>query len=70
MTKDKPPGHSSYLKYSGLAFQMFFILIAGWWIGAFLDKQIGWSESYLGGLLPVLFLIGFFYKLYIQLTNE
>lgn len=60
----KRPVSKSYLRYSGLAFQMVFILAAGWWIGSFGDRYFEFSKPYLSILTAMVFLLGLFVKLY------
>jgi len=59
----------AYLKYSGLAFQMFAILLLGWWFGSLADSHFGFEKPYLGISLCFLFLIGFLFKLYVDVTK-
>lgn len=61
--KDKGSGSNEYLKYSGLAFQMFFTLFAGWFIGDQIDQYLGFKKPIMALVLLILFLAGFFYKL-------
>ena len=61
---------SGYLKYSGLAFQMLFILLIGWVIGSLIDRSMEWDDPYGAIALTLLFLIGFFYKLYVDLIKD
>lgn len=60
---------ASYMKYSGLAFQMFFLLLAGWFMGSWIDDYFGFEKPYIGALLAFLFLIGFFYKIYREVVS-
>jgi len=62
--KKKQASKAFYAKYMGLAFQIFFILFIGWWLGNQLDKYFNFDKPYLGLALTFLFLIGFFVKLY------
>ncbi len=66
----KGPKSSAYLKYSGLAFQMFFILLLGWFIGSFGDRYFQLEKPYIAVSLIFFFLIGFFIKLYYDLEND
>jgi hypothetical protein len=61
---------TQWLKYSGLAFQMFFLLLAGWFVGAIIDDQFSLSKPVFALLFMVIFLIGFFYKLIKDLSNS
>lgn len=69
MSKEEPKS-SAYLKYSGLAFQMFFLLIFGWVLGSFGDKYFQFENPYIAILLVTVFLIAFFYKLYNDLEKD
>lgn len=61
---------TQWLKYSGLAFQMFFLLLAGWFVGAIVDEYLQLSKPLFALLLMVVFLIGFFYKLTKDLSGK
>lgn len=61
---DKKKVSTSYLKYSGLAFQMVFIMAGGWWLGSFGDRYFEFPKPYLSILVALVFLIGLFVKLY------
>jgi len=65
MSKPKKSGGPaiSYLKYSGLAIQMFVILAIGFFLGRSLDNYFGLEKPYLALTLCFLFLIGIFYKI-------
>jgi hypothetical protein len=34
-----------YLKYSGMAFQLVFFIFAGYYIGKYAGKVMGWNQS-------------------------
>ncbi|MEL6390803.1 MAG: hypothetical protein AAFQ02_11645 [Bacteroidota bacterium] len=53
----------AYVKYSGLALQMFVVLFMGFWGGSKLDEVFGFDRPYIGGLLCLMILFGFFYKI-------
>lgn len=61
---------TSYLKYSGLAFQMVFLLAAGWWIGSYGDQYFGFSEPYLAITGALLLLVGLFFKIYRDIMQD
>ena len=67
---DKKPKSADYLKYSGLAFQMFFVLVIGWLIGEQIDKYLGFKEPVAALTLLILFLVAFFYKLIRDLSDN
>jgi len=52
-----------YLKYTGIAFQMFFLLLLGWFIGGYLDSLFEFDKPYLALLFMIILLIGYLYKL-------
>lgn len=52
------------MKYSGIAFQMLFLLLGGWFLGSWLDQKLSLTEPYIALSLTFLLLIGYFYKLY------
>lgn len=62
MSSNRTPG-SDYLKYSGLAFQMFFILLIGWFGGSYIDGYLELEKPVFALSLMFIFLIGYFYKL-------
>jgi len=63
-----PKPSNDYLKYSGIAFQMFFLLLFGWFIGGYLDGILSFDKPYLALLFMMLFLIGYLYKLVKELS--
>ena len=69
MPSKKPKGYE-YLKYSGLAFQMFFILFLGWWLGSKIDAYLDISKPVFALILLIVFLTGFFYKLIKDLSDH
>ncbi len=69
MAEKKPPGYE-YLKYTGLAFQMFFTLLLGWLIGDWVDGLLGLDKPVFALVLLILFLVGFFYKLIRDLSDH
>lgn len=69
MSKERPKS-SAYVKYSGLAFQMFFLLLAGWFIGSYGDGYFNFEKPYIALALAFVFLIVFFYKLYNDLEKD
>ena len=67
---DKKPRGSDYLKYSGLAFQMFFTLLIGWFIGSKIDDWLELQKPIFALILLMLFLAGFFFKLVKDLSEQ
>lgn len=68
--KSKSQATREWLKYSGMAFQMIFTLLAGWYIGAWIDGKVQMGKPLFAIGLSFLFLIAFFYKLIRQLSND
>ena len=56
-----PDTLKNYVKYSTLAFQMGFIILAGVFGGQYLDHLIGWEFPVLTLILSVLSVIGAIY---------
>jgi len=60
----------SYLKYSGIAFQMAGLVIAGILLGKWLDNKLGTPKPFFTIGLVLLFFTGFMYRLYVDLTRK
>ena len=54
---------NQFLKYSGMALQLFVLAGAGAWLGQLLDKRLGTSKPYFTIILILLFTGVFFYRL-------
>lgn len=68
MTQPPKKQVNQYLKYSGLAFQLAGLVLAGLFGGQWLDKTFHLDKPYFTiGLVVVLF-SGFLYKLYLDLN--
>lgn len=61
---------NSYLKYSGLAFQMAAIILLSIWGGKKIDAYMGWEKPFATLLLTLILFSGFMYKLYLDLTKD
>jgi len=61
---------NQYLKYSGMALQLFVLLGAGALIGQFLDKRLATSQPYFTILMILLFGGVFFYRLIKDLNTK
>jgi putative Mn2+ efflux pump MntP len=72
--KEKPsqkPGSSNrYLKYSGMVFQLFIMLLIAAWIGKKIDAHFQTKMPYATALLLILALVGYLVKLAIDLSKE
>ena len=59
----KPAQSNRYLKYSGMAIQLFALVAIGAWLGQKTDAYVHASKPYFTILFILLFTTGFFYKL-------
>ncbi len=66
----KPSSSNSYLKYSGLALQMFVLLGVGAWLGQRVDKWLHTSSPYFTILFILVFATAFFYRLIKELSRK
>jgi len=66
----KPSQSNQYLKYSGMAFQLFILLAIGALGGQKLDQVLNTSQPYFTIALILLFTTGFFYKLVKDLNRK
>ena len=67
--KQKHKAANAYMKYTGLAFQLFFLLLLGWFIGSKIDGYFTFEKPFFEVGLTFVFLIGFFVKLYYDLQE-
>ena len=61
---------NQYLKYSGMALQLFVLVGVAAWIGQYLDKRLQTSRPYLTIILILLFTGVFFYRLVKDLNRK
>lgn len=61
---------NQYLKYSGMAIQLFVLMAIGAFLGQWLDRRLESSKPYFTILLILLFTAGFFYKLVTDLNRK
>ncbi len=61
---------NQYLKYSGLAFQMFVLLLIAVYAGQWLDNKFDFQRPYLTALLLIFALLSYFIKLYYDLIKK
>jgi hypothetical protein len=59
----------SYVQYTGLAFQLAGILLISIFAGKKIDVYFGFSKPYITALLSMMALVGFMYKLYLDLIK-
>jgi len=67
---NKPSSSNSFLKYSGLAIQMFVLVAVGAWLGQRVDKWLHTSQPWFTILFILLFMGAFFYRLVIELNRK
>lgn len=60
----------SYLKYSGLAFQLLGIVAISFFLGQYLDNLVGFKQPFITIFLIIATFSGFMYKLYRELFND
>lgn len=71
MNKDNLSNKSrSYLKYSGIAFQLVGLLIVSIFLGKKIDAWLETEKAYFTALLVILVFSVYMYKLYIDLMKE
>lgn len=56
-------GTSEWLRYSGMAAQMGLTILAGWYIGSWIDGLLGFERPALAIALLLLFFFAYIYKL-------
>ena len=61
---------NSYLKYSGMVFQLFVLLLIAGWGGKKIDAYLGNETPYITALLIIIFFVAYMYKLYIDLVRD
>ncbi len=59
-----------YLRYSGLAFQLIVLILAGAWLGSYLDERMQNQHPYWTAGLSLLGVMAGMYQLYRDLTKE
>lgn len=69
-TNDKKQKYNTYLKYSGIAFQMAGLVFLGLIGGQWLDARFALKTPIFTMLLILLFFSGFMYKLYKDLNKD
>jgi uncharacterized membrane protein AbrB (regulator of aidB expression) len=66
----KKSSSEKYLKYSGLAMQLFGLNLIAVLVGRWADAKLGLEKGYISMLLILLFNVGFFYGLYLDLNKS
>lgn len=66
----KPVQENKYLKYSGMVFQLFVLLLIGGWLGRKLDTYFRNESGILTILLIMLFFGAYMFKLFKDLQND
>ena len=74
MTDKKPPkkkdkGYVAFLRYSGMAMQMFVLIGLAAWGGQKLDAYFNTPKPFITIFLILFFTSGYFYKMYRDLTQ-
>ncbi len=59
-----------YLRYTGMAFELFALLLILIYIGKKLDAYFGFEKSYLLMLLVTMGLMGYLAKIYFETTKK
>lgn len=59
-----------YLRYSGLAFQLVVLILAGAWLGDWLDERLQTQQPYFTAALSLLGVLAGMYQLYRDLTKD
>jgi ATP synthase protein I len=57
----------SYLKYSGIAFQLVALVLLSFYLGRWVDDKLGNSHPFIGMTALVVVFVAFIYKLYKEL---
>ncbi len=72
MTKEKlpPKKFSSYLKYSGLAFQLALVVFIGIFLGKKIDNYLELKKPIATMLLVLLLFVGYMYRLYVDIMSN
>jgi len=65
-----PSQSNQYLKYSGMALQLFVLLGIGAWLGQKLDARLHTPDPYFTIAFILLFTTAFFYKLVKDLNRK
>ena len=68
--KPKKNNSQKYLKYSGMAMQLFGLNLMAILIGKWADNQLELEKGYVSMALILIFNVGFFYALYLDLTRS
>jgi len=61
---------NQYLKYSGMAIQLFVLIGVGAWLGQKIDQKLSTPEPYFTIILILVFTGGFFYRLVKELSRK
>lgn len=59
-----------YLRYSGLAFQLLVLILAGAWLGDWLDERMQTSQPFFTAVLSLTGVVAGMYQLYRDLTKN
>jgi hypothetical protein len=62
--------HNSYLKYSGLGFQLAALVLLSIYLGKWIDAKLGFEKPISVLILILFFFSLFMYKLYLELIKN
>lgn len=62
--------NNAYLKYAGMAFQMFVLFMLAIFLGKKLDQVLSLEQPYMTIVLILLALIAYIYKLYMDVIRN
>jgi ATP synthase protein I len=63
-TKSKSQNPNTYLKYSGIAFQLAALVLLAFYGGRWVDQKIGNTQPFIGMAALLIVFSAFMYKLY------
>ncbi len=61
---------NAYMRYAGLAFQIFGILAIGAFVGQWLDKKLGLTHAWITIVLILFLFIGIIYKIVLETQTK
>lgn len=67
--QDRKKQARDYVRYSGMAMEMFGLLLVLVLVGRYIDRWMGNEKNYVTAALTIIGLFGYLYKLYIQLIK-
>jgi len=61
---------NSYLKYSGIGFQMAAVILLGYFVGKYFDDYFQFDPPFITIFLIITLFSGYLYKLYVELLPK